>query len=305
MQVNSKPERPFWVVAHRGVRTDKETNRIAPENTIPAFQEAARYGAAIELDVMTTADGKLAIHHDWNTGRIFKIAGKQKPVSQTSWKELANAKLNVQQHEADVNRLMGKEAHYQTPDKFLTVSTPQLDTVLDEVPDTHIFVELKAVKGKKQDLAKAVVDTIHRKQAKERVTVISFDAYSLRQVKEQDPSIRTALNFTLPTAFRNNKPFLWAYTRLFAKGWAKADGLQPNYASATPTLVKLGHSAGMPVVPWVNDETRAQEQATFPRLLAMGVDGIITNAVDLLKQTMGKSTSEAPPNALSESKAQL
>ena len=47
------------VIAHRGA------SRIAPENTVAAFEAAVRLGAhGIELDVRRTADGALVVHHD-------------------------------------------------------------------------------------------------------------------------------------------------------------------------------------------------------------------------------------------------
>ena len=51
-------------IAHRGEHLHH------PENTLPAFQEAIRAGADFfELDVRTTADGKLVVSHDASVGR--------------------------------------------------------------------------------------------------------------------------------------------------------------------------------------------------------------------------------------------
>ena len=47
------------VIAHRG------EHRAHPENTLPAFQAAIDAGADFfELDVRTTADGRLILMHD-------------------------------------------------------------------------------------------------------------------------------------------------------------------------------------------------------------------------------------------------
>jgi glycerophosphoryl diester phosphodiesterase len=286
MKMINTVQRPFLVVAHRGARTHSDPRRMAPENTLPAFVEAARQNAAIELDVMSIADGRLVIHHDERTGRMFQLPGKQKNVAQLSWPELMTARLNAKGHEATVATMMADEGAYTLPEAFRTVQIPQLEDVLDAVPDTPILVELKPTKHQKKGFEAAVLETIRRKKAQDRVTLISFDSNSLRQVKKLDPTVKTALNFTLPKALTTNIPFLWAYIHLFAKNWVGADGLQPDYDSTTPALVKLSHEAGLPIVPWVNHQTRAQEKATFPRLLALGVDGLITNAVDLLKQAV-------------------
>ena len=52
-------QKKIVVIAHRGEHLRN------PENTLPAFEEAIRLGADfIEVDVRTTADGKLVLMHD-------------------------------------------------------------------------------------------------------------------------------------------------------------------------------------------------------------------------------------------------
>jgi len=282
--------RPF-VVAHRGVRTDSDPQRMAPENTIPAFQQAARQGAAIELDVMLDANGNDIVHHDWDTGRMFKLDGKQKPVSKTPWAELQQARLNVAGHEATVAKMMGNN-DYKTPDQFIKSQIPQFGTVLDAVPDTHIYTELKPYQGNGKQLARKTLQTAAEKDAQNRITWISFDGGSLREIKHLRPQAETRLNCEIPKRLKNSSAFLWGYVNLYVKRWVKADGIQPNYESTTPKLVKISHNAKLSIAPWVNNETRAEEQKKFPELIAMGVDGIITNAVDLLNQAIGKTAKE-------------
>lgn len=293
MKVNNAVQRQFWAVDHRGARTDSDPQRMAPENTIPAFQESARRGLAIELDVMSTADGHMVVHHDEKTGRMFQLSGKQKKVAKTTFSELRAAQLNVKGHEATIAKMMAGEGNYKTPDKFRTVQIPELAEVLDAVPNTHVFVELKPTKHQPRGFEAAVLKVIQQKNAHDRVTLISFDSSSLRRVKQLDPTVRTALNFKIPKGLQNNTPFLWAYTNLFAKKWAKVDGLQPDYGSATPKLIQLSHAAEMPIVPWVDNQTRAQEKASFPTLLGLDVDGLITNAGDLLKQALPNNSSQS------------
>lgn len=58
-------------IAHRGEHLQH------PENTIPAFEEAVRVGADfIEVDVRTTADGKLVLSHDVTVDRCTNGQGK-------------------------------------------------------------------------------------------------------------------------------------------------------------------------------------------------------------------------------------
>ena len=54
-----------WIVAHRG------GSRLAPENTLLAFERAAALGAdALEIDVRLTSDGTVVVFHDAETARL-------------------------------------------------------------------------------------------------------------------------------------------------------------------------------------------------------------------------------------------
>src|ERR1700736_3294504 len=58
-------------IAHRGEHLPH------PENTMPAFEEAVRLGADyIEVDVRTTADGKLVLSHDATVDRCTNGHGE-------------------------------------------------------------------------------------------------------------------------------------------------------------------------------------------------------------------------------------
>lgn len=58
-------------ISHRGEHLER------PENTMPAFQEAIRVGADyIEVDVRTTADGKLVLSHDATVDRCTDGNGR-------------------------------------------------------------------------------------------------------------------------------------------------------------------------------------------------------------------------------------
>src|SRR5438132_14198384 len=58
-------------ISHRGEHLQR------PENTIPAFAEAIRVGADFfEVDVRTTADGKLVLSHDATVDRCTDGTGR-------------------------------------------------------------------------------------------------------------------------------------------------------------------------------------------------------------------------------------
>lgn len=71
------------MIAHRGFRA------VAPENTVPAFEEAGKAGfSAIECDIYRTKDGVWVIQHDRHT---YRMMDTNKFVEKATYEELKNA----------------------------------------------------------------------------------------------------------------------------------------------------------------------------------------------------------------------
>ncbi|WP_303673220.1 glycerophosphodiester phosphodiesterase [Vampirovibrio chlorellavorus] len=279
----SQFQRPFVIIAHRGATTNQDLSRVTPENTMPAFLEAQKQGAAIELDVMTTRDGTVVVYHDFKTGRTFRLPEQQKPVRQTDWHELQKARFNAAAHEREIQRMMGPSGNYKSPQWFEGLQVPSLDAVLTDFPNTRFCIELKTVNPfASGQLERKVARLIREKNLYDRVTVLSFSPVSLRKIKRYDPQIKTALNVQVPDLVKQWPVLLKGFIKLYAQRWVGVDAIQPSYSDTTPALVEIAHSAGLPVVAWASSETREEERQKFPQLMAMGVDGLITNAVDLL-----------------------
>jgi glycerophosphoryl diester phosphodiesterase len=73
-------------IAHRGLH-----DATIPENSLAAFDAAAKAGHPIEMDIRLSADGKLVILHDTNTQRL---TGEDHQVSRTDHAVLASLRLN-------------------------------------------------------------------------------------------------------------------------------------------------------------------------------------------------------------------
>lgn len=74
-------------IAHRGLhRRDKSV----PENSLPAFEAAARIGYGIEFDVHITTDGQLVVFHDDTLDRVCGVGGR---IDDMSWEELKSCRL--------------------------------------------------------------------------------------------------------------------------------------------------------------------------------------------------------------------
>jgi glycerophosphoryl diester phosphodiesterase len=278
------------IIAHRGVRTLSDMSGVAPENTLPAFLQAADQNASIELDVIATRDGRLVVHHDDKTGRLFRRAKGEKRLQQLAWPEVAQLSFNPAGHEATVRKMLGPGSDYQTPGRFRKIEIPELETVLSSVwrqnANTHFYVELKThnrdvLLNRNNHLEQRIAALIRQQNLYDRVTVISFSPLSLRKIKKIDPKIRTGWDLVSLGPFKKQQWALHLLISLAKK--LQVDSLHPPYTGATEPLVRIAHRAQLKVAPYVSQENRREESDAFSRLTGLGVDGLITNAVDQLK----------------------
>lgn len=149
-------------IAHRGAP------REYPENTLPSFARAVELGAdGIELDVHTTRDGVVVVHHD--------------PVPRAT---------------AANRRLAGRPIADLTHDQLRGFSVapgvgiPTLTDVLSLVGEAAVvYVELKGAGIERQ-----VIDVIQESTA--RCAVHSFDHAAVARAKRLAPEIRRGLLFS-------------------------------------------------------------------------------------------------------------
>ncbi|MCR5664665.1 MAG: glycerophosphodiester phosphodiesterase [Oscillospiraceae bacterium] len=88
-KVTRRQKAPFLGVnfAHRGLHTrDKQI----PENSLPAFERAAREGYGMELDVQLSKDGQVVVFHD-NT--LDRVCGVHARVDEKTLAELRELRL--------------------------------------------------------------------------------------------------------------------------------------------------------------------------------------------------------------------
>ena len=140
-------------IGHRGAP------REFPENTLPAFQRAFERGAdAIELDVHSTADGAVVVHHDETLANSAnRHAGK------------AIMELTLEQ-------IRGVELGYG-------IGIPTLTEVLEIVsPKARVYVELKGV-----GVGEHVVSVV--RASGRDCAVHSFDHAAVARMRELAPEI--------------------------------------------------------------------------------------------------------------------
>jgi len=232
------------IFAHRGA------NRVAPENTLPAFEAAIRLGAdGVELDVQYSSDGKLVVIHNPTLEATTNGTGR---VSAHTFEEL---------------RALDAGSHFAP--EFAGTRIPSLDEVLALLKGKLLVnIELK-VMDLSSDLGADVVTVVRALDMADQVVISSFNPFALRRAKMAGPEIECALLLAadLPAWMR------WAATRRYSR----ADTLHPEHTMVDAAYMARARKLGMRVCPWtVNTEADAR------RLIALGVDAIITDVPDVL-----------------------
>jgi glycerophosphoryl diester phosphodiesterase len=253
-----------WIVAHRG------GSRLAPENTLPAFERAVELGAdAIEIDVRLTSDGTVVVFHDEDTARLTGAPGtiEGRPLSSVSALDAAFGFTPD-----------GGATH---PLRGTGVGIPTFAEVLARFPRMRFNVDAKSEDA---DLAEALARDVLAAGAVDRVCVGSFfDAQAER------------LGRLLPGACRYLPQDAATCHVLNAKSGGKGAGCPKGYDLADlphrlgvmtvvdAKVVEYFHRNGIPVHVWtVDDEGEMRE------LLAMGVDGLVTDRPDVLARVLDR-----------------
>jgi glycerophosphoryl diester phosphodiesterase len=251
------------VYAHRGGAA------LRPENTIAAFDHGFACGAeGIEFDVHLSSDDIVVVHHDDTLERTTNGRG---PVRMHSATQLATL-------DAGFNF---RDGNGSFPYRGQRIGIPTLREVLARYPAASLIVELK-VGGR--PLAERVVDDVRAAGALGRVAIGSFYADALAVVRQCEPSLSTGAT---------KEETRWALYRSWAGvsiGTTPYREFQvPVWSGLTPIVtgrfVAAAHRAGVAVKVWtVNDE------AQMRRLLAIGVDALITDRPDLASVIVGETT---------------
>ncbi|MCX6551071.1 MAG: glycerophosphodiester phosphodiesterase [Acidobacteria bacterium] len=241
------------VFAHRGGA------QLAPENTLPAFDNGLALGAdGLELDVHLSRDGVPVVLHDATLDRTTDGTG---PVAARTAAELALLDAGFRFERGGAFPFRGRG-----------IGVPALADLLDRYRQTSLIIELKMTDAR---LARAVVDAVHAAGASDRVTIGSFHEGALDAVRAYDPALRTGADrdeirsgvTASPRPTHSGDPVFHAFQvpEIFA-----------GIRIVTPEFIARAHDLGVPVVVWT---VNAEED--MRRLLEWGVDGLITDRPDL------------------------
>lgn len=251
-------------MAHRG------SMLLWPENTMTAFQHAVDLGYTyLETDLQMSRDGVLVTFHDDTLDRTTDGEG---PVSDFPLDELRT-----------LDAAHGFRLDGEYPYRGMGIRIPTLEELVTTYPEAVFTLDLKA-----DGMEGALADTVRRFDLWDRVIIGSFSDRRLRRFR--------ALVDRPVAMSAGPREILRLVTRARL-------GLPPRIASDTLQVpIKQGitivsartigaaRATGTPLIVWtINDRDE------MTQLLDAGVDGLITDRPDLLRDLLDERRRAARP----------
>jgi glycerophosphoryl diester phosphodiesterase len=232
----------FTIFAHRGARGH------APENTLLAFSLAFDLGAdAIEFDVQRSSDGQLVVIHDDTVDRTTNGHGY---VRETPFEKLRELNAGVR---------------WNTPQRIPTLAET---LALVEARGGAMNLELKADSRGDALATAAIIESALvelNQPMRARLLLSSFELDAVAWLKSRLPWLRVGALFTGSQ---------WRKEDMVSRALdLDAEAIHPNIRLILPELVERAHAARLRVNVWT-----ANRRPTIRRLLALGVDGIFSDA---------------------------
>lgn len=248
--------------AHRGGAA------LWPENTLAAFEGAVALGYRyIETDVHMTRDGKIVCFHDATLERTTDGRGR---VADLDLAELSRLDAGY--------RFTRDGVTYPFRGQGLRV--PTLEEALALCPDLQLNVEIKQASPA---MERALWEEIDRLGAHERLLVAAahdplvhrFRALRPRLPMPTSPGVRGVLRFWLGVRTGLSRFDRYPFSAL---------QVPPSYRGLTVVdraFVEAAHAHGVHVHVWTIDDP-----SDMHALLDLGVDGVMTDRPDVLKDVM-------------------
>lgn len=295
----------FELQGHRGARG------LLPENTLAAFERALEIGVTtLELDIAITSDGVPVISHDTalNPAHTRDAQGQWIKAPGPLIKSLTLAQVQTY----DVGRIDPGSAYardFPLQQAQDGQRMPTLAALFDMVKQrgaesVQFAIETKIHPDRPNDTVspQAFVDillkVIRDAGMTSRVRIISFDWRTLNLVKKREPAMETVC-ITVEVPERSNLSHRTMMDGLLRRDFAsaahmvKASGAavwSPNFESIDAARVRAARQLGLKVIPWTVNEV-----ADMDRLISWGVDGIITDYPDRLREAMARAGLPLPP----------
>lgn len=240
----------FVALAHRGGSIPGISE--GKENTLAAFASAVELGYRfLETDVHATRDHRLIAFHDDRLDRVSEATGL---VRDRTFAEIRKVSIHGEQ-------------------------IPTLDEILESFPEAVINIDLKAAEA-----VPLLAKTIEHHRATQRVCVGSFSISRIHAFRRLTGGRVATTIAPLGTGYGTLVPRLPAHRP--PTGVAYQVPLSHRIGPLTLHPVTRGslrdaHRAGKVIHVWTINDAE-----TMNDLIDLGVDGIVTDAIDVLKTVM-------------------
>ncbi|MFF9220096.1 glycerophosphodiester phosphodiesterase [Streptomyces viridosporus] len=220
------------------------------ENTARQFRRAVEAGYRyIETDVHATRDGRLVAFHDATLDRVTDGAGR---IADLPWREVAHA------------RVAGEEP------------VPLFEELLETFPEVRWNVDVKA-----EPALLPFLELVGRTNAWDRICLGSFsEARVVRAQRLAGPRLATSYGTRGVLNLRLRSWGLPVAVRRSAVA-AQVPEAQSGVRVVDHRFVRAAHARGLQVHVWTVNEPERMN-----RLLDLGVDGIMTDHIDTLREVM-------------------
>lgn len=228
------------VFAHRGASAH------APENTLAAFELAARQGApAIELDAKLSADGQVIVMHDARVDRTTDGKGRVCDLSLTALRELDAGSWFSEQYRGECIPTLGEV--FETLGKRLFIN-----------------VELTNYTTPRDALVEKVTELVKAFGLQSQVIFSSFLPHNLVQASKRLPEV--------PRGLLASPRLMGMWARSFGFAFGDYQALHPFVGDVTLQQIARVHRLRRRIHVWT-----VNAESDLRRLFAWGVDGVFTD----------------------------
>lgn len=250
--------------AHRGGA------KLWPENTMLSFERAVGLGCGyLETDVNLSKDGVLVTVHDATVDRTTDGSG------------LVRALPLAELRRLDAGYRFSPDGGRTYPFRGQDVTIPTLAEVVEAFPQVFLNIDLKQHDAA---MVEAMAAFIEARGLHDRLLIASFADEVIKAFRR-----RTEGRVATAAAGWETRRF-WLASRLGLTGLIRPayDALQvpPRMGRLTVVdrrLLAAGHRRGLQVHVWTVDEA-----VEMRRLLALGVDGIMSDRPDVLMEVLAE-----------------
>lgn len=281
---------------------------LYPESSLIGIEESLKLGVDfIDMDIVLNRDQTLMVTHDACLHEDL-VRDKNKTFLQQN--DLLVKKLSTEQlKQFDIGQVRpGSPTSKEFPERksYENVKIPTLEeaitTILQSPLGTHtnLQIEIKANPYKPSDtfpvsqIIKQLIKVLKKYPIQDKVEIQSFNWKALALLQKELPSVKTAYLHQNPPLMEGSSSIIldpiWTdgylpkdYDNSIPKMIKSLGGAVwgPSHLLVTKKLVEEAHQYGLKVVPWTVDD-----KETMKYLIDCGVDGIITNRPDLLKDIL-------------------